>query len=161
MATKDLWSGLLFAGLGMIVVFVLIPQGVTEPRKVKYVALSPSYYPRLIGIALILLGALIAVRAVLRPIAEGPEEPRHPRSLQRTVAFFVLLAIYGLAVSTSGFILPSIIALIAALLLAGENRAWLIALISLALPFGLYFFFLKVARVPIPTGVLEPLLRGI
>ena len=161
MAKKDLWSGLLFAGLGLIVVFLLIPEGVTEPRKVKYDALSPSYYPRLIGIALILLGTLVVARAILRPAAEGPEEPRHPKAMQRTVAFFGLLAVYGFAVSTSGFILPSIIALLAALLLAGERRVWLIAVISLILPFGLYFFFLKVASIPIPAGLLEPLLGGL
>ena len=158
MANRDLWSGLFFAVLGLIVVFVLIPEAVTEPRKVKYAALSPSYYPRLIGIALIVLGLSVVARAVLRPAAEGPVEPSHPRAMQRTAAFFGLLALYGFAVSTSGFILPSIIALLAALLLAGERRIGLIAVISLVLPFGLYFFFLKVASIPIPAGLIEPLI---
>ncbi|MEM9061006.1 MAG: tripartite tricarboxylate transporter TctB family protein [Pseudomonadota bacterium] len=161
MARKDLWSGLILAGLGLLVVFVLIPQGVVEPRKVKYAALSPSYYPRLIGIALILLGAVVALRDVFSPAGTEQDPARHPRALQRTAIFFGLLAVYGLAVSASGFILPSIIALAAALLLAGERRIWLISVISLVLPFGLYFFFLKIASIPIPAGLLAPLLEGI
>ena len=161
MVRQDLWSGLLFAGLGLLVVFVLIPQGVVEPRKVKYAALSPSYYPRLIGFALILLGGAVSARALLRTSTVQGSSDRHPKAMQRTALFFGLLAVYGLAVSVSGFILPSIVVLIGALLLAGERRVPVIAAVSLILPFGLYFFFLKVASIPIPAGILEPLLKGV
>lgn len=162
-ARKDLWSGLFLTGVGLLVVLVLIPNGVDEPRKVKYAALSPSYYPRIVAIALTLLGAVVTVRAVLggrsRPSVEDAD--RRPDAARRTAIFLGILALYAASVAWLGFIVASTLALIASLRLAGERRFGLTVLMAVALPLILYFFFLKIARVPMPLGVLQPLLQGV
>ena len=44
------------------------------------------------------------------------------------------------------------------MLIAGERRPLHIALVSLGVPLALYFFFTKAASIPIPAGILEPIL---
>ena len=159
--TKNFWTGLFLAGIGLFLVFVLIPNGIVEPRKVKYVALSPSYYPRIVSIVLILLGGAIAIRGFLeRSVAPVNDDGVRPDATWRIVAVFALLIAYALLIETLGFVLLSVLALAAFTFLAGERRLWLIATSSILLPFVLYFFFVKVANIPIPSGILEPLLVG-
>ena len=54
----DLWSGLLFAGIGALVLAVGAdyPQGV--PRRI-----GPGYVPRLLGLLMICLGGFLVVRS--------------------------------------------------------------------------------------------------
>ncbi|MEM8992895.1 MAG: tripartite tricarboxylate transporter TctB family protein [Pseudomonadota bacterium] len=158
---KDLWSGVLFAGLGALVAFVLIPVGVDEPRRIKYAALAPSYYPGLVAFAMIVLGATVAGRSLLTPRPEARPTEMRPDATRRTTLIFGLLLAYSLTVSSLGFVLASTCALGGALWLAGERRPTVMLPIALILPLLLYFFFLKVAKVPIPLGVLAPLLQGI
>ena len=71
---RDVVIGLLLAIVGLIFLVILIPQGIVEPRKVKYAAMSPSFYPRLVAIALVLLG--LALDSVLTSCAlnESPHK---------------------------------------------------------------------------------------
>jgi len=45
----DLMAGLLFTCIAALIIWVAIPYGIQEPKKVKFAALSPSYYPTLDG----------------------------------------------------------------------------------------------------------------
>lgn len=164
---KDAWAGVILVGTALLVLLVLIPQGVVEPKKIKYAALSPSYYPRIVAMVLCGLGAVIALRSFWAGRSVNSQElqavapDRHPAAARRITIVFGLLLFYALAVSYLGFIVSSIVILLATFWLAGERRLQLILPLSVLLPFALYFFFLKVAAVPIPTGVLAPWLEGI
>lgn len=147
--------------LGLLFFAVLIPQGVVEPKKIKYAALSPSYYPRFVAIALIILGLAVSVRSMLFRGNNDQGSPAHPNAAVRTLIVFVILAIYAAVIPTLGFIVASILVLIAMLWLAGERRLTYLLPIAFLLPLILYFFFLKVANVPIPLGVLSPWLEGV
>ena len=57
---RDLYSGLIFIFLGIALLTILVPMGIVEPRKVRFAALSPSYYPRIVAGALLLLGLAVA-----------------------------------------------------------------------------------------------------
>lgn len=159
---RDLWSGIIMMALALLLMLVLIPVGVVEPKKVKYAALSPSYYPRFVTYVLLGLGVAVTVRSLLfnrEKTVTGVE--LRTDALRRYGWVFVILALYAASVTWLGFIVSSTLALLATLLLAGERRLYLILPIALLLPLGLYFFFLKVASVPIPLGILEPWLAGI
>lgn len=159
--SRNVWAGLVLTAIGMAIVLILIPYGVVEPRKVKYAALSPSYYPRIVAIALVLLGIVVAVRGGLeKPQNETKDLGRRPDATVRIVSVLALLTVYALLVEPLGFVLSSMLALTCLTLLAGERKVALIAPIVILLPFGLYFFFVKVANIPIPTGILKPLLVG-
>lgn len=160
-ANTNLWAGLLLSAVGLLFILFLIPHGVVEPRKVKYAALSPSYYPRIVAIALCVLGLLVAVRGFLehREIHE-PDVMARPDAKGRIAVVFCILCLYAVSIGTVGFVLMSALVLAALTFLAGERRLWLIAANAVVLPFALYFFFVEVANIPIPAGVLKPLLVG-
>lgn len=159
---QNVLAGGLMLVTGLLIVFVLIPMGVVEPRKVKFAALSPSYYPRIVAVCLSVLGAAIIMKEFLqRSVTDDPELDRHPNAFGRTVLFFGVLVFLALTVAKLGFILACAVSLFVAMLLAGERRLWLMALIAILLPLFLHFFFLKVAGVPIPAGVLTSFLKGI
>lgn len=150
------------ATLAVLIIFVLIPYAVAEPKKVKYAALSPSYYPRIVAIALLVLGVAISIRTILAPSdQQQASSNRHPNAFFRIAFVFVLLGLYAVSVSWLGFILASSLVLFATFWLAGERRLLLMTSMAILIPFGLYLFFLKVASVPIPLGILQPLLSGI
>jgi len=158
---RDLIAGLLMLGIGVAVIFVLIPLGVAEPKSVKFAALSPSYYPRIIAGALMLLGAGTLVRAFSQKHADEGVDERHPNAGIRITIFLAILLFMALMLDWLGFVLGCSLAVFAAMTLAGERKFWLSISIALLLPLLLYFFFLKVARIPIPLGVLEPFLAGL
>lgn len=160
-ANRNVWAGLLLSAVGILFILVLIPHGVVEPRKVKYAALSPSYYPRIVAIALCVLGLLVAIRGFLdhRESHERDALAR-PDAEVRIAAVFCVLGLYALSIGTVGFVLMSALVLAVLTFLAGERRLWLIAANAVVLPFALYFFFVEIANIPIPAGVLKPLLVG-
>ncbi len=158
---QDAIAGALMLGFGALVIWVLIPLGVAEPKSVKFAALSPSYYPRIIAGALMLLGVGTLMRAFIRmPVDEQPGE-RHPSAVFRTTVFLAILLFLALTLNWLGFILGCSIAVFAAMTLAGERRLWLSVPIALLLPLLLYFFFLKIAYIPIPLGILQPFMAGL
>ena len=162
MHSKNFWAGMVMLGLGLAVILLLIPLGVDEPRRVKYAALSPSYYPRIIAICLSILGLVIAARSVLAPPTDAAEEVENrPDAIQRITVVFCLLLAMALVLTTLGFIMTTALALGAAIWFAGERNYSLIIGMGIIVPLALHFFFLKVAGIPIPLGVLHPLLAGV
>lgn len=158
---RDLWAGLIMMALALLMMLVLIPVGVVEPKKVKYAALSPSYYPRFVTYVLLALGIAISVRSLLfREIVSNNVDTR-PDAGRRYFGVFVILALYAASITWLGFIITSALALLATFWLAGEHRFYVTVPIAVLLPVGLYFFFLKIASVPIPLGILEPWLAGV
>lgn len=157
---RSVIAGALMLAVGLLVIFVLVPVGVVEPRTVKFVALSPSFYPRIVAICLCVLGGAVLLNGLIkRSVVVDDEAAAHPHATARTIAFFGILVFLALTVEKLGFVLAGVIAIFAAMALAGERRWWLIGLIAVALPLLLHFFFLKIASVPIPAGVLAPLLQ--
>lgn len=160
--SKNFWAGMVMLALGLVVILLLIPLGVDEPRRVKYAALSPSYYPRIIAICLTVLGLVIAVRSALAPPVNTAERVEdRPDALLRISVMFGILFAMALVLKTFGFIVTATLALGTAIWFAGERNYILIISMAIIIPLALYFFFLKVAGIPIPVGVLQPLLAGV
>ncbi len=89
---RNLVSAILMLALGACVIWILIPAGVAEPKKIKYAALSPSYYPRLVAVALMMLGAGVLLRTLTEKKKEyKPAEDRHPHATLRIFGFFLIL----------------------------------------------------------------------
>ena len=158
---KDLMVGLLLALLGLVFLAVLIPFGIVEPKKVRYLAMSPSFYPRLVAVALLLFGVAISVRAYIQGYTANETDPSWRQDAWFRVSLvFIFLTAMALLLGHLGFVISSTIAIAALCYLAGERRLWLIAPIAIIAPIALYFFFVKVASIPIPAGVLKSLLVG-
>ena len=155
---RDFYSGLIFIALGVALLTILVPMGVVEPRKVRFAALSPSYYPKIVAGVLLVLGAAVAWRA-RRETASGPATNRHPNARSRIACFIAVLGAYALLLPWLGFVAAGFLSLLAAFWIAGERRPKLILPLALFVPLMLFFFFQKVALIPIPTGVLTFLLQ--
>ena len=157
---RDFYSGLIFIALGIALLTILVPMGIVEPRKVRFAALSPSYYPRIVAGTLLLLGLAVAWRSRREGVAE-PASTRHPNARTRIACFIALLGAYALLLPWLGFVAAGSLGLLTAFWIAGERRLRLILPLAVLVPLMLYFFFLKVALIPIPTGVLTFLLQGV
>lgn len=172
----DLLAALLFVGLALAVIFFLIPVGVDAPRKVKFAALHPAYYPKIVGYCLLCIGVALVVTRLYAGRKEFSETdsdisapqifdqaPGDKSLAQRMILLAGVLGIllaYFLLLPTLGFVLLSVIVLLILMLVAGERQILTLSLVSVGVPAFLYFFFTEVANIPIPTGVLQPLLVG-
>ncbi|MGI9384629.1 MAG: tripartite tricarboxylate transporter TctB family protein [Methyloligellaceae bacterium] len=160
-------AGLVLLAFGVLGVAVLIPLGVDEPGKLQFAALSPSYWPRIICIALALLGAGIVASILLKARSgeaddgDGDTEVDAAEATPlRALAAIVLLFVLYLVLEPLGFVLAGALALAAYMVLAGERRATIIGPVAVGVPLVLYLFFTKAAQVPIPAGILESILVG-
>lgn len=156
---QDLISAAGFIAIALLIIFVAIPYGVQEPKKVKFAALSPSYYPRLVGYCLLLFGVILFFKALLISNSTHATTVISTFVRSRLLPVIAVLAALYFALQPFGFVLAPAIALTVLLWLAGERNVFVIALMSVLLPLALYFFFVKVANIPIPGGLLDPLLQ--
>ncbi len=168
-SNKDVLAGLTFLIFGIITLAVLIPVGIQQPPSVQYRALSPSYWPNIVAGAITALGlALLIVSVLAARSKEQADDVTDP--LESTgsawlaarpfVALAICFALY-FGLEPLGFVLTTTIALVALMALAGEYRPHIVIPVALIVPFALHLFFTKAASVPIPMGILEPLLLRI
>lgn len=176
-AMRNVLSGMLFVGVAAMLLFFLIPYGVDAPRKVKFVALHPAYYPRLVTYCLMILGVLVLIAGMRRLWTDGSAKQTKvvdqsglvtdDANTNSATQFYMLLPIACVcaavffALPHLGFPLTTGIALMVLMPLAGEKRWWLVTLIAILLPMLLYLFFTKVANIPIPGGLIDPWLLKI
>lgn len=157
---RNFLSGLIMLVIGVSLIFILIPMGIDTPKKIRYAALSPNYYPYIVATILSILGGAIIFRS--RHFEPDNSSPKaHPHAFKRICLFLLLLAIYAGALNILGFVIASMLALVGSLLLAGERRAFIIIPVAALLPVILYLFFYKIANIPIPLGIAAPLLEGL
>ena len=169
-ANKNLLAGVVFLAFGVLALTVLIPFGVQQPPSVQYRALSPSYWPNIVCGAISVIGlALILTALISGQCDEQVSEDDAPSpsdgtsswlALRPFIALAICLALY-FALEPLGFVLATAIAVAALMVLAGERRILIVLPVSVLVPLVLHLFFTKAASVPIPGGVLEPLLLRI
>ena len=109
---KDFVAGLMFAGFGIgaIVVAANYPLG-TAAR------MGPGYFPRMLGILLILLGAALALRALRLQGSPLPAWPWRP-----TVVVLGSVILFGLIVTRAGLALSTVMLIVLASLASHEFR---------------------------------------
>jgi hypothetical protein len=104
---KDFWAGLLFVGLGIgaIVVGSRYPLG-TAAR------MGPGYFPRILGILLIVLGTIIVARGLRTHGDPVPGWKWWPTSivLASVVLFGLVVSKLGVAISTVMLIVTASVA---------------------------------------------------
>ncbi len=160
---QDAITGAVYLALGLLVVFVLIPLGVDEPSNVEFAELAPAYWPRIISLALAALGFGMLLRTALnvrKGVTQEVDEDDTPSGTMFWRAGLVIAGTFVLyaVLETLGFVLTGAIALVILMLFAGERRPLYLGLISIGVPMLLYLFFTKAASIPLPAGILEPLL---
>ena len=95
---KDFWAGLLFIGLGIAAIAVGSNYNLGTAAR-----MGPGYFPRILGILLLCLGAIIAargLRASRRTRAAVEMAADAGRAVSAWSAFGLIMAKVGMAIST-------------------------------------------------------------
>lgn len=162
----DLISGIVLCALGLLGIAVLIPVGIQEPASVDFAALSPSYWPRIVCGALAGMGFVIAAATFFSADdVEDQEQPvvgdyPLPVVLGRVAAAIGLMFAGYFLLEPLGFVATGALVLAVFMVFAGERSPVILASVSAGVPLFLFFFFTKVANIPIPNGVLRSVLGG-
>lgn len=154
---SDLVSGLAVAGLGTVILL----QARTYPS-VGASPISPSFYPGLIGVVLIGCGAALAITSLVRggamPLAVMPDWIRRPGNIVAVLSIPVAVVAYGLLSPSLGFLATSTLVMLGLLLCFRVTWLWSVG-IAVALSVALHVVFVVLMRVPLPSGLIEAMLR--
>jgi hypothetical protein len=155
--SRDAWLGISVVAFGAFLLLVLIPFGVTSPGNVRIAVLSPTIWPNILALLLMLIGALLTLRALIA----GPEKRGEPdasddgwRPWARIAAAGALMAALFLSLPVLGMPIATGLILLAYAALVRARRPVATILTAILLPLLIYGFFNKIAGVPIPQGQL-------
>ncbi|MEX0730791.1 MAG: tripartite tricarboxylate transporter TctB family protein [Aquisalimonadaceae bacterium] len=159
--SRDLIIGFGSAMFFAVVLLAVIPYQIRVPSRITVAALSPAFWPTTVAIAGILLGLVIAFRG-LANLSENddddsPAATAGERQEWRCIAAIALMFGYLALIHLIGIVAASVLAILALACLFSERRLTLLAPVAVILPVGLYYFFTKIAYVPLPLGVFEQL----
>jgi hypothetical protein len=141
---KDFWAGVLFALVGTAAIVLGSRYNLGTAAR-----MGPGYFPRILGMLLIALGSIIALRALR---LDGPAIP--PWRWWSTALVLGSVVLFGLIVNTMGLAVSTVILIVLASSASSEFR-WKESLVSgvflAALAVGVFIIGLKL-QLPIwPT----------
>jgi len=164
---SDLGVGIGLVALSLILYFVLIPQGISEPSKLSSIAMSPRFWPSVIAAMLGLAGLVVIVQQLASRSRLGaatlasPEEHEDPTGAKgrwiKAIACMVWSFVYYASIPYVGVVAASFATLLFLTWMGGERRIVLMLLLAVLLPSLLYYFFNYVAHVSLPLGIFESL----
>ncbi len=91
---RDFWAGLMFLGIGAVAIFIArnYPFG-------RLLRMGAGYFPTLLGGVLILFGAYIMVKGLLKS-----EKVQGSWSIRAMIVLPVMIILFGLLMERAGFI---------------------------------------------------------
>jgi hypothetical protein len=141
---KDFWSGVLFVAVGVFAIVYGSRYSLGSAAR-----MGPGYFPRILGILLVVLGAALALRAMR---VQGPPVPRWHWRPTLTVLGSVVL--FGLIVQKVGLALSTVILIVLASSASHEWRpreSIIAGVLLAALATGVFIIGLKL-QLPIWPG---------
>ena len=109
---KDFWSGLMFMATG-----IAFAWGATSYTIGEGARMGPGYFPRILGILLIVLGGILALRATR---SAGPPMPRF--KWRPLVVVLGSVVLFGAIVRTVGVALSTVLLIVTASAASHEFR---------------------------------------
>ena len=159
-------DGLIAVGV-MVFGLVLLYSAVTlpPPRLVRD-PVGPMGLPIVIAVVFIVGGALQAYRALWVQRSLGPtvppdgpdDEPDHPVSGRRAVAFLAGGLAYVAMIPTLGYPVATPLMIGAGLWALNYRTVWKVALIAVAFTVVAFLLFSTVLSIPVPAGILTDVL---
>ena len=107
---KHFFSGVFMLSVGLLLLLFLIPYGIDTPKKIRFAALSPTYYPQIVAVILSVIGAAIIFKNRRPLTTKGTDDADevHPNAKMRIGSFLLLLAVYSLSLEFLGFVLSGV-----------------------------------------------------
>lgn len=165
---QDFATAVLFAGLGLVAYFVLIPHGIDIPASESNRALSPDFWPRLVVITTVVASFAVFIGAFKFNSRNGNETNESDIGdlsnynfkvmLTRILILLLMFGVFYSSIQSFGLVVTSSILSIVMMVMFGERRYAMVIAISILLPVGLYLFFRYVAGIPIHLGIFANLI---
>jgi putative tricarboxylic transport membrane protein len=150
MRNRNVVAALVLIALG--VVYGYLTAGL--PKRSLPDTPGPSFFPWIITASLLVLSTALLVQGL-----RGPRRiPDTAGGLRAPTVFLTLFVVYVAALPFTGFVIASVPFFAALMWLYGERRRGWIGVVSIALPVLLVLVFRHGLQIPLPTGVLAPLL---
>ena len=141
---------LLFAGLYSYYAFAELSWLSSAGR------IGPAFFPRLIGVALVVLTAWSLVAEWRAPAGVGREEGGAGANWRAAGLLALLSGLFVAALDVLGGLLSMVLFMAAALAVFNRGRTLQNALLALLLPAGLYLLFKVWLNAGVPRGMLLP-----
>jgi len=138
---KDFWSGVIFVAIGLFAIVYGSKYTLGSAAR-----MGPGYFPRILGILLILLGSILALRALR---LNGPPLPKW--KWRPTVIVLGSVVLFGAIVQSVGIALSTVILIVGASAASPEFRpreALISGVLLAALAVGVFVIGLKL-QLPI------------
>ena len=138
---KDFWSGVSFVAIGLFAIVYGSKYTLGTAAR-----MGPGYFPRILGILLIVLGAIVAIRGLR---SNGPPLPKW--KWRPTVIVLGSVVLFGLIVQSVGIALSTVILIVGASTASPEFRpreALIAGVLLAALAVGVFVIGLKL-QLPI------------
>jgi hypothetical protein len=151
--------GLLF---GLAVLLLLPWQVAGESYDAVANVQSPAFFPIVLSAMLVVFSAILAL-STARGGGEkdAAEDPRHltddARSIEspmKVAGVALCLILYYLALSLIGMIAASMILILVMSYIMGFRNIWIVGIVAVVIPLGIYFLFEKTLYVLLPAGRL-------
>ncbi len=159
----DLAGSLAVVALGIAVIIGALTYPTPE---IVFDAIGPMGFPLVLGTFLVIGAAVVSIRTIIGlrregiwAVAEGTEdEPEHPSVGWRAPAIIAGSFVYLALLQPVGFLIMTPIALYGALwAMQYRTVRWRI-IIAVAFTLVSFVIFTQALRVPLPSGLLDPLL---
>ncbi len=141
MKDADCWAGL------FLLVFSFLGTAVGKQIvHLKTQGMSAAFFPNMLFIVLAVCGFVLIFQGWKRE-----EKSPLPKFIWRKLLpWFVLLAAYSITFEYIGFIIATVLFMIAGMFLLGERRWMLLGLVPVGSSFGIYYLFSKVFMIAMP-----------
>jgi len=166
-AKADLQLGLILTAFFALLVFWLVPAGIVVPQTHDSGQLSPAAYPTWISMTGLCVSLMLTLSSFMKIRRKTKKTNKTTEKKEKIfkfsdytvvlLAFFSLFVFYflmeTLGMMLGGFILYAIFAVF-----CGEKNWKRLFISDTILMMIMYAFFIKVAAVPIPLGILQNIL---
>lgn len=163
---KDLFLGIVSLLFFLSLYFFIIPYGIVNPESHDPGQIAPSSYPTWItvigiGVSCLIIGSSLLTYFSIKKAETDTEEVSETFFSKNLFKIFLAvfsLLIFYFFIQQIGIVLGSFLLYIIIALLAGEKNLFRLFAVNIILSALIYFFFVHIASISIPLGILGPYL---
>ncbi len=153
----DIVAAALCLGVGLAGFFLIIPMAVYVPPAFAGTANSPAFLPKVICVILTVLSIVYLVNSIISLRRESSQGRAAVSDWLLAGAMSGICIVYVAGIQLVGMSIASGLCVAGTIFFFGERRLSIIVSIAVILPALLWYFFVKIANILMPTPVLEML----
>lgn len=150
MRQADTISSALIFILGLVILFIIIPNQIPGHAGEGY-ALQAADFPRAIVIVMTVLSGILLVSRLARFSPDDDSaSPINRRHLTFLAMAAIILVVIFLLMKIAGFLIGGAFTIACFMIVMGERKLLPIAMMAILAPLGVWGFFWKLLHFPLP-----------